>query len=174
MNGAPPRYADTQHIIFESSAMASALLSGGIPEEQIFTEIASWDTVLNAWFSREFVRGVQFLSGTRALDVTVLISDFHAARMAAAFEWVFRGLGESDLMEARVAIESVPSDGIFSDEELRVRSIHESRATTQIKTNASAVTCPAAFAAYIWCGGHRGYRQFGLGQMKLQGKRPGW
>lgn len=71
--------------IFESRAAAEYLLSAGIDPGMILTEIASYDTIGNAYFSRQLM--AEPLGLQRLLIVT---SQFHLPRTKAAFEWVYQ------------------------------------------------------------------------------------
>jgi hypothetical protein len=74
----------TGRAIFEASAAAHYLLRKGIQPERIFIEVASWDTVGNAYFARTMHTDPR---GWRRL--LVITSEHHMARTEAIFRWVF-------------------------------------------------------------------------------------
>jgi uncharacterized SAM-binding protein YcdF (DUF218 family) len=94
----------TGRAIFEASAGAHYLLRRGIPAERIHIEVASWDTVGNAYFARTMHTDP---SGWRRL--LVITSEHHMARTEAIFRWVF-GLAP-DLGYA-LSFDAVPDTGI--------------------------------------------------------------
>jgi hypothetical protein len=75
---------NTGRAIFEASAGAQYLLRKGFPAERIYIEVASWDTVGNAYFARTMHTDP---SGWRRL--LVITSEHHMARTEAIFRWVF-------------------------------------------------------------------------------------
>jgi uncharacterized SAM-binding protein YcdF (DUF218 family) len=87
MNAPSARAADGT-AVFESTAITAYLVSKGVPASRIFADFTSWDTVGNAWAARSVVESLLRLS-RKDLVVQVFISDFHARRMQAIFEWVF-------------------------------------------------------------------------------------
>jgi hypothetical protein len=91
MNAPSARAADGT-AVFESTAITAYLTSKGVPAGHIFADFTSWDTVANAWVARSVVEALLQLSTGSSrplLPVHVFISDFHARRMRAIFEWVF-------------------------------------------------------------------------------------
>ncbi len=95
---------ETGRAIFEASAGAQYLLRKGFPQHRIFIEVASWDTVGNAYFARTMHTDP---SGWRRL--LVITSAHHMPRTEAIFRWIFRlapDLGYS------LSFEPVPDVGL--------------------------------------------------------------
>jgi hypothetical protein len=95
---------ETGRAIFEASAGAHYLLEKGFPPERIYIEVASWDTIGNAYFARTMHTDP---SGLRRL--LVITSEHHMPRTDAIFRWVF-GLAP-DLGYA-LSFEAVPDAGL--------------------------------------------------------------
>ena len=70
--------------IFESREAAKYLAAQGIPSDQIWTEISSYDTIGNAFFSRTLLTEV-----TKLRRLLIITSEFNMDRTKAAFEWIF-------------------------------------------------------------------------------------
>jgi hypothetical protein len=70
--------------IFEASAGAKYLLARGIPTERIVLELASYDTIGNAYFARVIHTEVR---GWR--NLLIVNSAFHMPRTELIFRWVF-------------------------------------------------------------------------------------
>jgi len=79
----PPRDANG-FPIFEAIVAAQYLIGRGIPAERILTETSSYDTIGNAFFSR-----VIHAEPRKLHRLLVIASDFHLARVRAAFQWVY-------------------------------------------------------------------------------------
>ena len=52
MNDPPPRN-DEGHMVMEASVIAKHVVGGGVPPEAIICDWQSWDTVGNAFFTRQ-------------------------------------------------------------------------------------------------------------------------
>jgi hypothetical protein len=96
MNAPNARNADG-HIAMESTKISEYLNSKGVPHSSIIADFASWDTVANAWVTRMVIESIidNQRGNTRDrlhphLSIRVFISDFHARRMQAVFDWIFR------------------------------------------------------------------------------------
>jgi hypothetical protein len=95
---------ETGRAIFEASAGAQYLLRKGCPAERIYLEVASWDTVGNAYFARTMHTDP---GGWRRL--LVITSEHHMARTEAIFRWVF---GLSPDLGYALSFEAVLDTGI--------------------------------------------------------------
>ena len=102
---APSGRLDDGRVRFECQSMIEQLVTLGVSRVRIFGDFSSWDTVANALVARQFVEALLALPPpTHAsrrvapLRVEVFVSDFHADRVQAAFEWVL-GLEPSVLAE---------------------------------------------------------------------------
>lgn len=100
----PPR--DSKGFPLTESEVAARYLAGrGMPENKIFREWASLDTIGNAYFTR-----VMHTDPAGLRKLLVITSDFHMPRSRAVFGWVF-GLGKPK-PRYRLRFESVPDIGI--------------------------------------------------------------
>ncbi len=81
----PPPRTKTGFPIFESKAAADYLIQLGTPAEYIRSEICSYDTIGNAYFSRLLF--AEPFDCTRCLVVT---SEFHMPRTKAIFNWIYQ------------------------------------------------------------------------------------
>jgi hypothetical protein len=93
--------------IFEAYAGASYLLDAGVDSNRIVTEISSYDTIGNAFFTR--VQHTDVRGWRRLLIVT---SEFHMPRTEAIFRWIFSLLPEAgyELTFAASADDGMPPD----------------------------------------------------------------
>jgi len=115
----PPPLDDHGFPKHESHVAADYLLQKGIPRDQILTEISSYDTIGNAYFSRVIH------TQPRALrNLLIISSEFHLKRVKRVFTWIYdllplpysfhlsfasapdRGLRE-DLLQARFKKEAI-------------------------------------------------------------------
>ena len=96
----------------------------GLDAKDILTEIASYDTIGNAFFAR--LIHTEF-GGWRRL--TVVNSAFHMARTEAIFRWVF-GLAPDRGYE--LTFDTVPDVGMPPDD-LAIRYEHESRRLRRVR-----------------------------------------
>jgi len=104
----PPPVDENGFPIFESVAGAKYLIKMGIEPDRIFTEINSYDTIGNAYFSR-----VIHVDPGNFRSLLIITSEFHMPRTESIFRWVF-GL---DISPGKIELdfESVPDDGIPRD-----------------------------------------------------------
>ncbi|MFO8035107.1 MAG: YdcF family protein [Anaerolineales bacterium] len=80
----PPPLNGDGFPLFESRVAAAYLMDKGIPAQRILTEISSYDTIGNAFFSRMLhvqPRGLQ--------NLLLITSQFHVQRVQTAFQWVY-------------------------------------------------------------------------------------
>ncbi len=101
---APPPLDARGYPIWEAIPAAHYLQSRGIAEERIATEVCSYDTIGNAFFSR--VVHTDPLGLRRLLIVN---SEFHMPRTEAIFRWIF---GAAPAACYELAFESCPNVGI--------------------------------------------------------------
>lgn len=171
-------------IVFECEFMIAHLIELGIPAGRVFGDTMSWDTVTNALVARQFIEGLltvkskpkklskkkkslrdehnnphDLVISSSPLQVEVFISDFHAERMKAAFNWVLNL--EPSLFADRaitVAVHSVSSEEItWPDKEAFAERVkHEEDGVRQILENSLVVTTMAEFHAFLLLGPHKG------------------
>ena len=94
----------TGRAIFEAVAGAQFLVRNGVPVRRIFIEVASWDTIGNAYFARTMHTDP---SGWRRL--LVITSEHHMPRTEAIFRWVF---GLAPDIGYSLSFEAVPDVGL--------------------------------------------------------------
>eukprot|EP01039_Chlorochromonas_danica_P007965 gene7965-8785_t len=164
-------------IHFECHFMMNHLMQLGIPKHHIWGDIFSWDTVTNGFTLRLFINSLQSMtrsssgsnsSGRRnnsppPLHIEVFISDFHAQRVKAVFDWV---LGLSPAIPVRMIVHSLGTqdENIWANENARLERLHhEERAVKVIEEQAERIKTWDNFVAFLLLGGHRGLRNYLLG-----------
>ena len=91
--------------IFESRQAAAYLIQAGLNPEMIFTEICSYDTIGNAYFSRLLLaEPLQFI------NILIITSAFHMPRTRAIFEWIYNLPPHP--VDYQLSFESVPDQGL--------------------------------------------------------------
>ncbi|MCB1189592.1 MAG: hypothetical protein H6586_09125 [Flavobacteriales bacterium] len=165
------RLFDDQRIIFECQHVIKHLIKLGIPKDLIFGDMFSWDTVTNGYSLRLFLEGILLYRMRNYLKkntpkksiplmVEVFISDFHAARVKAAFEWIL-GLKPS-LKNVQLNINIIDSFGIerSSPGEFNQRMQHEEEGVKKIKENGKMIRTVKQFHAFLMLGGHQGLSKY--------------
>jgi uncharacterized SAM-binding protein YcdF (DUF218 family) len=76
---------DNRHTIHECDTFAKYLINNGIPENKIFKEWCSYDTIGNAYFTKLLL--VDVFKWNKILVVT---SDFHMDRSKVIFDYIFK------------------------------------------------------------------------------------
>jgi len=69
---------------YESRAAAEYLVSRGVPAEKLLTEISSYDTIGNAYFSR-----LLFSEPLKLKKNLAISSNFHIDRVRESFQWIY-------------------------------------------------------------------------------------
>jgi hypothetical protein len=166
----------TGHMSIESSLISRRLIThGGVPMENIVADAFSWDTVSNAWVSRQVVEGLLSRYSEATVDLRIFISDFHAARVQAAFEWLFSLEPRLERVKG-IRIESVPHSAKAEDEAAwAARREHEARGVRQTRENSANIRTLAQFHAWLFLGGHRGFWEFSHGTRVIEERKAlGW
>lgn len=99
----PPLMDGEGFPVYESITGAQYLMKMGVPPGKILTEICSYDTIGNAYFSR-----VMHVDPLRLRRLLVITSNFHLERTRAIFEWVY-GL---DNLNFELDFEGTADDGM--------------------------------------------------------------
>lgn len=81
----PPPLDSKGFPIFESQAAADFLIQKGISPLKIRSEICSYDTIGNAYFSR-----LLFADPLECNNCLVITSEFHMPRTKAIFNWIYQ------------------------------------------------------------------------------------
>lgn len=97
------------------------------------------------------------------LFIEVFISDFHAARMQASFEWIL-GLEPSLTHHINMTIHSVPSSSssftTLTSEQMEERRQHEEKGVAVLKQNQAMVRSMPELYRFLLMGGHQGFRSY--------------
>jgi hypothetical protein len=159
-------------IVFECQFMIAHLLELGASKDSVFGDFMSWDTVSNGLVARQFLEGLlavrshkenrKNLRSSNYLQVNVFISDFHAERVKAAFNWIL-GL-EPSLFNGGITlvIHSVSTEDIVwsNKEEFEERVKHEENGVLMMQQNCLAVTTIAELYAFLLLGPHKGFHNY--------------
>ena len=174
---APNTLQSDSKIIFESQFMIAHLAELGVASDRTFGDSMSWDTVTNALVARQFLEGILSLKAKRSmnkkvendyspspqLNVEVFISDFHAERVKAAFDWIFN-LEPSLIKSGGItfSVHSVSSENVVwnDKEEFEERVRHEGAGVAQIQQNAKIVTSISDLYAFLLLGPHKGLNNY--------------
>lgn len=151
-------------IKFECQHMIEHLVELGVPKNTILGDFMSWDTVTNALFLRMVIDGIMVAQKSSHLTrganifVEVFISDFHADRVEAAFQWVL-GLQPSVLSNVKLTINKVSSEGIKwpSESVFADRLAHEVKGVQQIRENGKIIKSVSELHAFLLLGPHKGF-----------------
>ncbi|KAJ1396198.1 hypothetical protein B484DRAFT_265647 [Ochromonadaceae sp. CCMP2298] len=190
---------DDRQIMFECQHAMQHLTQLGVPKEDVVGDTFSWDTVTNGLTLRMVVEAVQAyrtsypheadkqvapltpltpLTPLAPLCIEVYISDFHADRVRAAFDWVL-GLKPPVLASGTDAvvmrIHSVSSQGIEwpSPADYALRIEHEQQGERRIRLNAQHIRTLGQFQAFLVLGGHQGLHRY-LHQEYSHAPGAGW
>lgn len=101
----PPPLNEGGFPYYESHEMAKFLVKSGLDSARILTEISSYDTIGNAYFSR-----LLFTEPLSLKKLLVVTSEFHTPRTQAIFEWIFH-LPPSPI-DYQLVFESTPDKGL--------------------------------------------------------------
>ncbi|GMI29181.1 hypothetical protein TeGR_g9928 [Tetraparma gracilis] len=120
--------------IYESASCAAVLAGLGVPTEDVFCEITSYDTIGNIYFAL-----TSFLLRAPALfppSVVAVTSSFHLPRSKLVAEWV---LSLSDLPRYSVSMLDVPDVGL-SESALAERRGKEQKSIEYLNTVIPSIT----------------------------------
>ncbi len=138
----PPPLNENVFPIFESRAAADYLVQQGVDPAQLLTEISSYDTIGNAYFSR-----LLFAEPIKMQHLLVITSEFHLPRTQAAFEWIY---GLTPPRSAfQLVFESVPNTGL-SPETLKARISREKNSLDKLRKTQLGITSLNAFQTWFY------------------------
>ncbi len=138
----PPPINANGFPIFESRTAAEYLIQQGVDPAQLLTEISSYDTIGNAYFSR-----LLFAEPANMQHILVITSDFHLSRTRATFEWIY---GLTPLSSAfRLFFESMPNKGL-SPEALKTRISREKISLEKLQKTQSDITTLDNFQTWFY------------------------
>lgn len=128
----PPPVDDYSFPIYESLTAAEYLIKSGLPPEKVLTEICSYDTIGNAYFSR-----LLFIEPFKLGKILVITSDFHIIRTRTIFEWIYSLTPVPD--HVQLSFESVPDEGL-SPSALKARLKREKKSLDQLQVTKDQIT----------------------------------
>lgn len=138
----PPPLNENGFPIFESRTAADYLVQQGVDPAQLLTEISSYDTIGNAYFSR-----LLFAEPTKMQHLLVITSEFHLPRTQAAFEWIY---GLTPLTtDHQLIFESVPNRGL-SPKTLKARISREQNNLEKLRETQLDITTLDAFQTWFY------------------------
>lgn len=138
----PPPLDENGFPVFESRAAAEYLIKQGVDPAQLLTEISSYDTIGNAYFSR-----LLFAEPAKMQNLLVITSEFHLPRTQAAFEWIY---GLTPFTSAfQLVFESVPSKGL-PPEALKTRISREKKSLEKMRETQLDITTLEAFQSWFY------------------------
>ena len=138
----PPPLNENGFPVFESRAAAEYLIQQGVDPAQLLTEISSYDTIGNAYFSR-----LLFAEPAKMQNLLVITSEFHLPRTQAAFEWIY---GLTPLTtDHQLIFESVPNRGL-SPKTLKARIAREQNNLEKLRETQLDITTLDAFQAWFY------------------------
>ncbi len=138
----PPPLKKSGHPVYESRVAAEYLHSGGLNPEKILTEICSFDTIGNAYFSR-----LLFAEPFEMRRLLILTSEFHLARTKVIFDWIFSLKPVS--APYQINFESLPNLGL-SSAALKARQAREKKSLDQVLETSRQITSLAACFSWIY------------------------
>jgi hypothetical protein len=148
----PPPLDEAGRPVLESFAAARYLLSRGFPAHRIYVDVASLDTIGNAYFGR-----VTHTDLRRWLRLLIVNSEFHMPRTEAVFRWVF-GLAPDG--EYSLEFEAVPNAGM-QKEDLAVRISKERASLAKLQALVPRIRTLAQLHEYLFTA-HDAYSAEGL------------
>ncbi len=138
----PSPVNDAGYPIYESRAAAEYLINNGLGPEKVLTEICSYDTIGNAYFSR-----LLFAEPFKLSKLLVLTSDFHMPRTRAIFEWIYSLTPLP--VQFRLNFESLPDQGI-SPTALKARQKREKKSLDQTQITRNRITTLSACFSWLY------------------------
>lgn len=109
----------------------------------------------------------------KPLQIEVFISDFHADRLSAAFDWVLSLSPRVTSIELKInAVSSVGIDW-HTPLDYAHRISHEAEGTKRIKDNTKTIKTMSQFYAFLMLGGHQGLQKYLLHDY-VTSKGGGW
>ena len=128
----PPPLNHAGHPIYESTVAAEYLINNGAKPETILTEICSYDTIGNAYYSR-----LLFADPFKMRNLLVITSDFHMARTKVIFEWIYSLTPLT--LKYQMKFENISDQGL-SPSSLKARQLREKKSLDQLQSTTSRIS----------------------------------
>ena len=138
----PPPLNEDGFPYFESHERKRVKEHTGLALARVLTEISSYDTIGNAYFSR-----LLFTEPLSLKKLLVVTSEFHMPRTKAIFEWIFP-LPPSHL-EYHLVFKSTPDKGL-SSQALAARVQREKNSLANLKNTIREITSLAEFLIWLY------------------------
>ncbi len=138
----PPPLTKEGYPIFESRAAAVFLINHGITPSHLLTEISSYDTIGNAYFSR-----LLFSDPGQFQKLLIITSKFHMARVKAAFEWIYSLRPQA--VNYQLHFDEVPDIGL-SPQGLKERVDREAKSLKSLQKNKDGVNSLIDFQMWFY------------------------
>ena len=138
----PPPLTNDGYPIYESRAAARYLVKKGVKPDQLLTEISSYDTIGNAYFSR-----LLFSDPGQFQKLLVITSDFHLARVKAAFEWIYSLKPQAT--DYQLQYKAVPDIGL-SHQGLKDRVDREAKSLDSLKKEKIGIDTLVEFQKWFY------------------------
>lgn len=148
----PPPLDDRGFPLYESQVGARYLAARGIEKDRILTEISSYDTIGNAYFSR-----VIHAEPARLDTLLIVTSEFHLPRTRAIFDWVYSLVPRP--VDYQLRFQGAPDQGLAPDI-LRVRREKERKSLLKVKQHRRSLTSLDNFHRWLFTE-HDAYNQSG-------------
>ena len=128
--------------LFESRVAGEYLISNGVERGKILTEICSYDTIGNAYFSRLlFAEPLEFQS------ILVITSEFHLPRTRQIFNWIYQL--EPKKNKTDLYYQSSPDLGL-DPSSLKARVAKEEKSLNNLKKTQKQITSMGEFHRWLY------------------------
>lgn len=138
----PPPLTKEGYPIFESRTAAVYLIQKGVDPDILLTEISSYDTIGNAYFSR-----LLFSDPGNFQKILVISSDFHMARVMAAFGWIYSLKPKKT--DYQLQFEAVPDIGL-SPQILKDRVDREAKSLDSLQKKKNTIDTLVDFQKWFY------------------------
>lgn len=138
----PPPLNSDGFPLFESRQAAAYLISQGIEPSKLLTEIASYDTIGNAYFSR-----MLFAEPFSLTRLHVVTSNFHLPRTMTIFQWVYSLTPLES--EYELSFADVPDEGL-SSAALQARREREKLSLNKLQSRIKSIQSVDVFSRWLY------------------------
>jgi hypothetical protein len=138
----PPPLDPAGYPLFESRQAAAYLSARGINPARLLTEICSYDTIGNAYYSR-----LLFAEPFGFKKLHIVTSAFHLPRTEAIFKWIYSLTPVR--LDYSLTFESVPDTGLAPDD-LQARRLRESHSLEKLQGKIKSITSLNVFHNWLY------------------------